>query len=68
MELQSGAQSIHSTFSLLALLRGQTDLALREAQLERRESGATSMWPWRSMPGAIRPRRTRLSTNDRGTG
>jgi len=34
MELQSGAQSIHSTFSLLALLRGQTDLALREAQLE----------------------------------
>jgi tetratricopeptide (TPR) repeat protein len=34
MELQPGAQNIHSTFSLLALLRGQADVALREAQLE----------------------------------
>ena len=34
MELQPGAQNIHSTFSLLALLRDQADIALREAGLE----------------------------------
>ena len=34
MELQPGAQNIHYSFALLALLRGQPELALREAQLE----------------------------------
>ena len=34
MELQPGAQLIHANWSLLALLRGQADVALREAQLE----------------------------------
>jgi tetratricopeptide (TPR) repeat protein len=34
MELQPGAQNLHSTFALLALVRGQADVALREAELE----------------------------------
>ena len=34
IELQPGAQLIHANFSLLALLRGQADVAVREAQLE----------------------------------
>src|SRR5947207_2692940 len=34
MELQPGAQNIHFQFSLIAFLRGQADIALREAQLE----------------------------------
>jgi TolB-like protein len=34
MELQPGAQNIHSQLSLLALLRVQAEVALREAQLE----------------------------------
>src|SRR5204863_6722296 len=34
IELQPGAQLIHLNLSLLALLRGQADVALREAQLE----------------------------------
>src|SRR5205814_3657475 len=34
MELQPGAQNIHHLFSLIALLRGQADVALREAELE----------------------------------
>jgi serine/threonine-protein kinase len=34
LELQPGAQTIHSNFSLVALLRGQSDIALREAQLD----------------------------------
>jgi len=34
IELQPAAQNIHYSFSLLALLRGQPDVALREAQLE----------------------------------
>jgi TolB-like protein len=33
-ELQPGAQLIHLNFSLIALLRGQADVALREAELE----------------------------------
>ena len=34
IELQPAAQNIHYSLSLLALLRGQPDVALREAQLE----------------------------------
>jgi tetratricopeptide (TPR) repeat protein len=34
IELQPGAQNVHYLLSLLALLRGQPDLALREAGLE----------------------------------
>ncbi|MFL6589880.1 MAG: tetratricopeptide repeat protein [Chthoniobacterales bacterium] len=34
LELQPAAQLIHANWSLLALLRGQADVALREAELE----------------------------------
>ena len=62
VELHPEARFVHYALSLLAVLRGDFDNALREAELEQRER-APGRLPLRDMHGANEQKPTRRSTH-----
>ena len=61
VELHPEARFVHYALSLLAVLRGDLDTALREAELEREE--IPGRLPLRDMHGANEQKPTRRSTH-----